>query len=75
MLQYAFETLGMKRVEFKTDFLNERARKALLKIGCSEEGVLRSHSLKHNGLRRDTVYYSILNPEWEIVKKSFPALV
>ena len=75
MLQYAFEKLGMKRVEFKTDLLNERARKALLKIGCREEGVLRSHSLKHNGLRRDTVYYSILYPEWEIVKKNFPALV
>jgi len=70
MLQYAFETLGIKRVEFKTDFLNERARKALLKIFCTEEGVLRSHSLKHNGLRRDTVYYSILDIEWENVKKN-----
>lgn len=69
MLQYAFETLGMKRVEFKTDFLNERARKALLKIGCTEEGVLRSHTLLHSGRRRDSIYYSILDSEWEDVKK------
>jgi RimJ/RimL family protein N-acetyltransferase len=71
MLQYAFETLGMKRVEFKTDFLNARARKALLKIGCTEEGVLRSHSLLHTGRRRDSIYYSILDSEWDNVKKKF----
>jgi len=68
MMQYAFETLNMKRVEFKTDFLNSRARKALIKIGCTEEGVLRSHTLMHNGRRRDTVFYSILDTEWENIK-------
>jgi len=65
MLQYAFGTLKMKRVEFKTDFLNSRARKALLKIGCTEEGTLRSHTLMHDGRRRDTVFYSITDSEWE----------
>lgn len=70
MLQYAFETLKMKRVEFKTDKLNTRARKALLKIGCTEEGIVRSHTLMHDGRRRDTVFYSILDNEWRKIKKT-----
>jgi RimJ/RimL family protein N-acetyltransferase len=70
MLQYAFETLKMKRVEFKTDKLNSRARKALLKIGCTEEGILRSHTLMHDGRRRDTVFYSILDSEWNKIKSN-----
>lgn len=68
MLQYAFETLKMKRVEFKTDKLNARARKALLKIGCTEEGILRSHTSMHDGRRRDTVFYSILDSEWPALR-------
>ena len=44
MLQYAFYELGMLRVEFKTDVLNLPARKALLRIGATEEGILRSHT-------------------------------
>ena len=64
LLSLCFERLEMERVEFKTDLLNTRARSALKKIGCTEEGVLRSHTLMHDGRRRDTVYYSILRHEW-----------
>ena len=71
LLQYAFEHLKFERVEFKTDFLNKAARKALEKIGAREEGILRSHTLMHDGRRRDTVYYSILADEWQLVKKNF----
>jgi len=64
LLNFAFETLKMERVEFKTDALNEGSRKALLGIGAKEEGILRSHSLMPNNRRRDTVYFSILKKEW-----------
>lgn len=64
MLQYAFEELGMLRVEFKTDVLNLSARQALLHLGATEEGVLRSHTLMTKGRRRDTIYYSFLRGEW-----------
>ena len=70
MLQYAFENLGFERVEFKTDVLNLQSRKALKKIGATEEGILRSHTLMQDGRRRDTIYYSILKPEWENLKNS-----
>lgn len=65
MMQYAFETLGFERVEFKTDVLNVYSRNALLRIGATEEGILRSHMLMAHGRRRDTIYYSVLKPEWE----------
>jgi RimJ/RimL family protein N-acetyltransferase len=65
MLDYAFGTLGFERVEFKTDVLNTHARKALVRIGATEEGVLRSHTQMTHGRRRDTIYYSILKSEWQ----------
>jgi RimJ/RimL family protein N-acetyltransferase len=68
MLDYCFETLDYERVEFKTDVLNVPARKALLKLGAIEEGILRSHTLMTHGRRRDTIYYSILRKEWSVVK-------
>ncbi|WP_299754150.1 GNAT family protein [uncultured Pontibacter sp.] len=70
LLQHAFEMLRMERVELKTDVLNQRSRRAMLKIGATEEGVLRSHTQMHDGRRRDTIYYSILKPEWPAVKAS-----
>lgn len=71
LMSHAFEAMGMERVEIKTDVLNQRARKALLKIGMYEEGVLRSHQQMHSNRRRDTIYYSIIRDEWINVKKLF----
>lgn len=68
LLQYAFEVLQFKRVEFKTDVLNLQSRKALKKIGAVEEGILRSHTVMPKDRRRDTIYYSILREEWDNVK-------
>jgi RimJ/RimL family protein N-acetyltransferase len=68
MTKYVFKTLDFERVEFKTDVLNIPARKALLRIGAKEEGILRSHTVMTHGRRRDTIYYSILKSEWEEVK-------
>jgi RimJ/RimL family protein N-acetyltransferase len=68
LLQHAFETLGCIRVEFKTDVLNERSRRALLRIGAKEEGVFRRHMILADGRVRDTVYFSIIDSEWPAVK-------
>ncbi|MBB6327968.1 RimJ/RimL family protein N-acetyltransferase [Algoriphagus iocasae] len=69
MLEHCFESLKLMRVEIKTDVLNLPARKALLKLGAVEEGVLRSHTLMVKGRRRDTIYYSVLPEEWEKIKE------
>jgi RimJ/RimL family protein N-acetyltransferase len=68
MLSHAFEVWGVNRVEFKTDVLNERSRRALLRIGAKEEGVMRRHMIRANGVIRDSVYYSIIADEWPEVK-------
>jgi N-acetyltransferase len=68
LLSYVFDAMRFERVEIKTDNLNERAKKALLHIGATEEGVLRSHMQMPHGRRRDSVYYSILKNDWETIK-------
>ena len=64
MMRHAFETLGCARVEWKTDALNARSRAAILRLGATEEGTLRSHMTTSGGRRRDTVYYSVTADEW-----------
>lgn len=68
MLKYCMEVLKFERIEFKTDVLNVPARKALSQMNITEEGILRSHTLMTNGRRRDTIYYSVLKPEWSELK-------
>jgi len=65
LLQFAFETLGMERVEFRADNNNERSIAAMKSIGCKVEGILRSHVPTHNSeVRRDSIVLSILKQEW-----------
>jgi RimJ/RimL family protein N-acetyltransferase len=69
LLQYAFETLGCIRVQFKTDSRNVRSQRAIERIGAKHEGVLRNHMILPDGRFRDSVYYSIIDTEWPDVKK------
>jgi N-acetyltransferase len=68
MLSHAFEALNCMRVELKTDSLNERSRNAILRIGAKEEGVFRNHMITASGRIRHTVYFSIIDSEWPLVK-------
>jgi RimJ/RimL family protein N-acetyltransferase len=69
MLECAFERLGAERVEFKTDALNQQARKGLRNIGATEEGILRSFNPMPGNRRRDAVFYSVLRAEWPSVSQ------
>jgi N-acetyltransferase len=73
MLRHAFEVWGCMRVELKTDALNQKSRNAILRIGAKEEGTLRRHLMTWTGRVRDTVYFSILDSEWEEVKAGLEA--
>lgn len=65
LLEYAFETLGMERVEFRADNANERSKAAMLSIGCKIDGVLRSNMPTFESeVRRDSIVLSILKEEW-----------
>ena len=69
MLSHAFETLELNRVEFLTDYLNSESRKAILRLGAKEEGILRSHMVMPDGRIRDSVLYSIVKHEWSGIKQ------
>lgn len=69
MMQYAFETLEFARVEYRADSRNVQSRTAIEAIGATFEGELRSYVLKYDGVRTNTVFYSILAHEWPQVKK------
>ena len=70
MLTHAFETWKSIRVELKTDVLNEKSRNAILRLGAKQEGIFRQHLICDSGRLRDTVYFSILDNEWQNVKEN-----
>ncbi len=69
LLQYAFEKLHMLRVQIKTDARNEKAQRAIERLGAVKEGVLRNERKLPNGYVRDAVVYSIISSEWPSVKE------
>jgi RimJ/RimL family protein N-acetyltransferase len=73
LLTHAFEDLGMGRVQLKTDHLNHRSQAAIARLGAHREGVLRRHRRRPDGTWRDTVYFSILAPEWPAAKERLAA--
>lgn len=70
MLQYAFETLGFEKVEFRIDERNIRSRKAVEKIGANLEGILMKNVYLLDGFKRNTCCYAILKEEWPDIKAS-----
>ena len=64
LLQFAFETLGAERVEFRADARNEKSIAAMKSIGCTVEGILRNNMALQDGGRRSSIVLSILKSEW-----------
>ena len=75
MLEYAFETWKCVRVELKTDSNNKKSRKAIKRIGGVEEGTLRNHMITETGRLRNSVYFSIIQSEWESVRAKLTSKV
>ena len=72
-LEYAFETLGANRIEFKTDSLNEKSRTALAALGATFEGIFRNHMIMPDGRLRHSAYFSVTREEWPAVKARLTA--
>ncbi len=75
MLSYVFESLHFNRAEFHVAHQNIRSQKALEKFGAVKEGVLRKHGYRNDGTLRDTVYYSVIDDEWPVVKEKLLQLM
>ncbi len=72
-LRHAFEVLGCRRVEFKTDSRNEASRNALLGIGAQFEGIFRNHMVMPEGPMRHSAWYSVIDEEWPAVRDRLEA--
>ena len=68
MLSQAFGPLHCHRVEFKTDSLNQKSRDGIVRVGAKQEGIFRNHMITASGRVRDTVWFSIIEPEWPEVR-------
>jgi ribosomal-protein-alanine N-acetyltransferase len=74
MLDFAFETIGVHRLEARSAVRNGRGNGALRKIGASCEGVLRQSFLR-NGEYLDQQIWSILGTDWVALRRSDCAVV
>ena len=72
-LEHAFEAWGCRRVELKTDALNERSRRALEALGATFEGIHRKHMLVRDGENRDSAWYSVTDDDWPTVRAHLEA--
>jgi N-acetyltransferase len=68
LLRHAFEDWRANRIQISTDVKNVHSQKAILKLGASYEGMLRSHSIRPDGSIRDTMMYSITSYDWPRIK-------
>ena len=74
LLTFCFDELNAIRVQLKTDENNIRSQMAIKKVGAQYEGILRNDWIRDNGTIRNTIYFSIINSEWEKVKENLTAL-
>lgn len=75
MLQYAFETLDCVRVQFTTDVINEKSRRAILRLGAKQEGIVRHERIMPDGRKRDSVRFSIIDDEWPDIRATLATLL
>jgi RimJ/RimL family protein N-acetyltransferase len=77
LLEHAFDSWHVARVDFSTDARNKRSRDAITGLGAAFEGVLRrwgpSHVAGEENLLRDAAMFSIIEPEWPQVRSSLRA--
>jgi RimJ/RimL family protein N-acetyltransferase len=74
LMAHAFES-GAMRVQYCVDAINARSRAAVLKLGATQEGILRKHRKCWTGRIRDTVVFSITDDEWPPIRDRLDARI
>ena len=67
MMSNVFDNLGYRRYEWKCDDLNNRSKKAALRLGFKFEGLFRQSTI-YKKRNRDTAWYSIIDKEWPKIR-------
>ena len=70
MMKNVFDDLGYRRYEWKCDNLNSKSKKAALRLGFKYEGLFRQATI-YKKRNRDTAWFSIIDKEWKLYKKSY----
>ncbi|MBB5607400.1 RimJ/RimL family protein N-acetyltransferase [Janthinobacterium sp. S3M3] len=68
LLTHAFETMDAVRVQFTTDELNEKSRAAILRLGATQEDIVRHKRIMPDGRKCNSLRFSIIDTEWPEVK-------
>lgn len=68
MLSEAFDAMACVRVQFTTDETNAASRAAILRLGATEEGLVRHERIMPNGRKRNSLRFSIIDDEWPDVR-------
>lgn len=74
VLAFAFNHLGVHRLEARAAVRNGRGNRALRKLGAVQEGLLRQ-ALLCGGQHLDQVLYGIVEDDWRAARRAKPALV
>ena len=72
MLQWAYDTLDLNRVQSGADTRNRASERVLEKLGFVREGTLREDCIVNGEVSDDSVY-GLLRREWELVQSRLEA--
>jgi RimJ/RimL family protein N-acetyltransferase len=75
LLEFAFETVGVHRLEARAAAPNGRCQAAMQKLGAVREGVLRKSLTTADGSRLDQVLWSLLDEDWRQLTATAAVLV
>lgn len=71
LLNFGFENIQFKRIQFSADLENIRSQRAIEKLGAIKEGIFRNNYVDSDEKSKDDVYYSIILEEWNVTKRRF----
>lgn len=71
LLNFGFEEIQFKRIQFSADLENEKSQRAIEKLGALKEGLFRNNYIDSEGNSKDDVYYSIILEEWKNTKRDY----
>jgi RimJ/RimL family protein N-acetyltransferase len=74
VVEFAFDTLGVHRLEARAAVKNRRGNGALAKIGATLEGTLRKSFLR-NGEYLDQALYSLIDSDWRTRDAGLPVVL
>lgn len=72
MMRHAFDDLGVRRLEWKCDALNQPSRRAAERFGFTFEGIFRQHMIV-KGRNRDTAWFAMIDKDWPQARQAFQA--